>query len=50
MASIQAKVLLCFMGFAVLSIFNINNSFAFDNVTNLISPSFSYKNNKLLTR
>jgi len=28
MTSIQAKVLLCFMGFAVLSIFNINNSFA----------------------
>jgi hypothetical protein len=30
MATIQAKVLACFMGFAILSIFNVNNSFAND--------------------
>ena len=33
MATIQAKTLVCFMGFAVLSIFNINNSFAYEKKT-----------------
>ena len=31
MLTIQKKGLVCFMGFAVLSIFNMNNSFAFEN-------------------
>jgi hypothetical protein len=33
MAKIQLKVLVCFMGFAVLSIFNINNSFATESIS-----------------
>ena len=48
MAPVVAKVLLCFMGFAVLSIFNINNSFALDNLTNLITQSSSCINTKLM--
>ena len=48
MATVVAKVVLCFMGFAVLSIFNINNSFALDNLTNLITQSSSCMNTKLM--
>lgn len=31
MLTIQKKGLVCFMGFAILSIFNMNNTFASDN-------------------
>jgi hypothetical protein len=38
MTIIQTRVLACFMGFAILSIFNVNNSFALEKGGLVVQP------------
>ncbi|MDD4972995.1 MAG: hypothetical protein PHY93_01520 [Bacteriovorax sp.] len=43
MTIIQTRVFACFMGFAILSIFNINNSFALDKGGVVVEPIVTYE-------